>query len=222
VRYTFGDPFIGQFRVTLTSKGVVSSRTVDVRAMAAFPVNFVPVPAMSGRVGNHLEVVYKWASSSTRLADLDGVSMGEFVWATEKGYKRVHDNGLPPNKYWFKKPPFDSFMRDGFYMMIPSADVIAGAGRDRHARVEVIRGVAKSETQKQFFLYKIDDGFNYNKETDLSPIVMGDPYGEIRLRDTTIVWSVLPTGTGGWKLRIDKGSDGAIEIVMPNFPFLAL
>jgi hypothetical protein len=127
---------------------------------------------------------------------------------------------LPAKPYYFHNPLAGNFP-DGYYLPLKEADVLAGVGTDTHAGATVLRGAKASETQYQFFYYKINDGVNYNKETDNAPQVKGDPYGEIKIRDTRIVWNVFSTGNNVWKLRIDKGADGFVEMTINAFPFKA-
>ncbi|MCI0361227.1 MAG: hypothetical protein L0211_22325, partial [Planctomycetaceae bacterium] len=111
----FDEPFIGQVRVTLTSGDTVSSKAINVRAKAAYPIGLTVVS--SGRVGDHLQVDYTVASSSGRPEDLDGVKIGEFIWFTEFGYRW---GTTLKGSYQFKSPPFAEDYTQGDGMYFPS------------------------------------------------------------------------------------------------------
>jgi hypothetical protein len=217
--HTFSEPIIGQVRVKLTSSGTTSAKTINIRAKAAYPVNFRFTHAAP--IGNQLFSYYSWSSSSGRMFDLDGVDMGEFTWATNRGHDRGI-RGLPTEQISLPKPPFNTVMQDGEFLEISELAVLDGRCQDEQGNVIVISGVEKSFVAKQFYWYKINDGFNYFAETNFDQEnwrIVGDPVGIQKIHSATITFSVLPHGAGGWKLRIDKGTEGVLEIPITNFPF---
>jgi len=221
--HTFSEPFIGQVRVILTSSGTVSSRAIDIRAKAAFPVDFAVTS--SGQVGTHLEVHYAWASSSGRMADLDGVTMSEFVWITQKGYNRGQ-SGKPVQQFLLPAPPFQTLLDDGKFVTLGEQIVIEGEFIDKHGGIKVYKGAEKTQQVKQYYAYALSDGYNYHAETEFGPQswkILGDPRGEQRIIDNLSVhYAVLHGATPGtWKLVIDKPGHGTIEMPITSFPFLA-
>jgi hypothetical protein len=172
----FLDPFIGQVRVTLSSGDSTSSQIIDVRAKAAYPVKMVATGF--ARVGDHLEITYAWSSSSGRLADLDGVRMGEFLWFTEFGYNWGTTLVL---NYYYPNPPFgwsawSSFSEgNGLYIeRIEDATTggLLGDMIDSHgAGVPIYTGAAASVTVKQRYWYQLEDAYQY-------PVITEIYYGE--------------------------------------------
>jgi hypothetical protein len=225
--YTFAEPFIGQVRVTLTSAHTVTHKIIEVRAKAAFPVNF-RVTASDLVGANIMQVNYAWDSSSGpgRLADLDGVELGEFLWYTPKG-KANGEAGKTPLPYEYPDPPFSNSHEDGYFATIGGAgfDITDGEVGDQHGDIYLTREATKSINSDQYYWYQITDGFNYWKETDLdvnSSKMLGDPYTKQRFRDMQITFALRQI-SGNWQLLIEKRSgaqvDGSETIVIPSFPW---
>ncbi len=215
-QFTFSDPFIGQVRVTLTSSGKVSHKAVDVRAQAAYPTNFHWVRNEINNTTHRMNSVYEWESITGRWWDLDGVSVGEFVYATQDGYNRVH-NGLPAKKWLLPKPPFNTYIDDGEYNLVPGTNL---QSVDTQGGVIITQPLAKAAPPiKQILLYQIHDGFHYNKETDGEPMVQGDPSGDVTLMNGQFIFSVVSDGNGGWIFRIENAIAGTANFTITGFPW---
>jgi hypothetical protein len=233
VSSTFNEPFIGQVRVTVESDGTISEQTTGVRAKAAYPVNMTATAA--ARQGDHLRVTYAWGSSSNRLADLDGVTMGEFVWQTHKGYYLGSTLTL-----WAKwpNPPFGTgywsphWQPDGVYIDIPDATTggLDNLTVDDHGQgTPIYVGAAAEVKVFQYYWYQIGDAFRYREiqQVDYGEGIwtvydeyVGDPVKKVRFADRTITYSVFQQG-GVWQYKIDKGGDGSVQIPIPQLPFTA-
>jgi Calx-beta domain/RTX calcium-binding nonapeptide repeat (4 copies) len=227
VQSTFDDPFIGQIRVTLNSAGKTSSAIIDVRAHAAYPINWHAI-APGVRVGDHLQVKYTWESSSGRPADLDGIVGGEFVWYTARGKERWEDESKPMRDYWYPGPPFGTgwgnagkyVQGDGEYILLQDwTDPKNNPGVDNHGQgVTVFFALDGAATAHQYYWYRITDGAHFQL-VELNEMG-GDPTGKRLLGQRSITYSVFQQG-GVWQYRIDKGADGTVQFPLPPLPFTA-
>jgi hypothetical protein len=214
---TFSDPFIGRIGVKLTSGSRVSGASVEFRAKAAFPVN-LRVGDQEPGVVNYLHLNYLYESSSGRIADLDGVEIGEFVWYTRLGWF-YGQLGFPID-YSFPSPPFsqDSIVLDGHSGLLPGgiqplSDGVRAIFTDKHGQVlKIIAPTPKVKvTANQYYWYTINDGFRYS--------VGGDPVGKVKWEDRVIHYTVDPDGTGACTYKIDKPGDGSIQVQIAVFPW---
>jgi hypothetical protein len=211
--FTFSGPFIGQIRATLTSGYTVSSKVIDVRAKAAYPTTFAPTGWT--QVGKHLVVSYAWASSSGRMADLDGVAIGEFVWVTDDGLSRWKTE-KPMARFKMPGPPFDCDHPDGYLRTLPADAAIGGVFNDVHGNI-VVGGLSqKSQTAHQRYWYRIDDGFDYWEDSGIgvhSWTKAGDPVGKQVIRSDEINYSVQRPAPNVWTFTIDKSTSGVPPLV---------
>lgn len=174
-------------------------------ARAAYPVNFAV--AASRNVSGVLEVDYTWQSSSGRMADLDGIVMGEFVWYTMFGYYMAPS--VFPYKY--PNPPFDVQQGNGIYKnQIPNPTL--GTVTDFHG--DGFRIVAKSEgfqIVKQYYHYTITDGFTYPVHYNPSDMWDGDARGEVKFRQSLIAYYVTENQNGTWEYVVYKVSGNNVD-----------
>jgi len=225
--FTFNEPWIGQVRVKLISADTVTSKTIDVRAKAAYPVNFglspTSPPVMINLPGDHrLKVTYTYASSTGRPADLDGVEVGEFVWFTDNGYRKGKKGDT--QEFIFPRLPFERTNGDGYYMFVHALDSTTGQIPDLldyHGGGSIVGKSQKSVVANQQYLYKINDGWRYThvSESNESQIYASDERGEHIIRDNIkILYNVNRVGApdpigvpAPWQYIVKKSYPGVLE-----------
>jgi uncharacterized repeat protein (TIGR01451 family) len=220
------EPKRGQYRVTVTSCGVSSSRDRTVFVNAAYPINFRKA---SGPVAglNHLQLFYTWDSSSGRIEDLDHVLIGEYVWFTEvKRFNPLYiGTGNPPP--FQPPPPFAGTQGDGHVRPVDRngrpngrADLIDPVLRipitqDDHGEGMVI--VSPTRFGSGPFKYTAHQVYWYQVTDDPRRTVRS---AALSLRRYDIEYKLARRPSGGWTYSITKNPGGdSISLYIGAFPW---